>query len=235
MSRIKLTGALMAAVLVAAISGVGASAASAETFTLTTTKCTGGTFLNLCYETTGKEKLELTGKQTVAVTNTTTGVFKVPSLGIEILCATVTGAGTITQTSPLTEKGKIKGTLVFHCVLDTPAKCKIPAEKETLPLVGELISESELLLKPETGTTFIELPFENNGTETCPATIKGTHKITGEQVVKIINPGVAEETKEGESVEVSKLKFSEEAATLTGKLKLSFTGLSDLVYVSKEA
>jgi hypothetical protein len=235
MPRIKFNGAFLATVLITAISGVGASVAAGETFTLTTTKCTGGTLINLCYVSGARELLELSGKQSYTEANTTTAVFKVPSLGIEILCATVTGSGTITQASPLTEKGKKKGTLTFHCVLDSPSKCKIPAEKETLPLVGELISVGELLLKPETGTTFIEIPFENNGTEICPATIKGTHKITGEQVVKIINPGTAEETKEGEAVEVSKLKFSEEAATLTGKLKITLTGLGDIWYNSAEA
>ena len=41
----------------------------------------------------------------------------------------------------------------------------IPEEKETKGLAGELLSESELLLKPESGTVFIEIPYTIKGTE----------------------------------------------------------------------
>jgi hypothetical protein len=240
MSRIQLTGALMAAVLVAAISGIGASAASAE-FVLSTTKCTGGTFINECYEnTTSKEKLELTGTQAVAVTSTTVGDFEVPELGIVILCTIggVTGSDTITQSSPLTSSGKITGKLNFKCTLEAPAKCTIPPEKETLPLIGTLTAQNELTITPEGGANkaLLELTFSDNGTEKCPATVFGNHIVTGTAVVKVLNPETPAAFKEGESwVEKSTLLFSEEPADLAGNLELTYTGLTDNVYISKEA
>jgi hypothetical protein len=59
----------------------------------------------------------------------------------------------------------------------------------TKGLAGELLSESELLLKPESGAVFIEISYTIKGTEKCPATFLGTHNVTGEQAVTIEKAG----------------------------------------------
>jgi hypothetical protein len=48
-------------------------------------------------------------------------------------------------------------------------------------------------------------------------------------------PGTAEETKTGDAVEESKLEFFSSKADLKQGLTITFTGLGDLVYVSKVA
>ena len=48
-------------------------------------------------------------------------------------------------------------------------------------------------------------------------------------------PGTAEETKTGNAVEESKLTYFSSKADLKQPLTMTFTGLGDLVYVSKAA
>jgi hypothetical protein len=234
-------GALMAALIVSAISAITASSASAVTFTLTKTACTGGTNVALCYETAAKEKLELIGEQseTVAGGITILDILTTPEQKLE--CTSATGKGTILQNAPLpsglTEIDK--GTITYSgCKITAPAeiakKCKIELEKTTNALHGELISEKELTLEPETGTVFIEVVYSNNGGEKCPLTFLGGHNITGKQKVEILNPGVAEETKTGKAIG-EELQFFSAGAELLEELILTFTGLNDKVYVSKEA
>jgi hypothetical protein len=237
----RLTGVLLALVAVA-ISGFAASSASAV-FVLTSVACSGGTNVAACYENAAKEKLELTGSQAETVAGGTTKLT-VPSVeGLKIECTTATGSGTIVQNSPLTA-GSVttitSGVLNYSgCSIAAPAtakeKCVIPSSKSTETLAGELKTETEILLKPASGTKFIVLPFTSKSGQTCPAAFIGEKTIKGEQQVKILNPATPAETKAGEAIVKSKLKFGEEAAELEESLTLSFTGLSDKVYVSKIA
>jgi hypothetical protein len=239
--RGKLTGVLLAAVMVAALSGIATSAASAAVFTLAATTCTGGTFKNLCWSNAGVLQ-ELTGEQTFAVKQIGKGLLKGIIGGEEVTveCTeTTVGAAVppvIVQTSPLTENGKIKGTLVFKgCKVTGNAtvlkKCKIPVEKESLSLLGELTevnaTKATLHLTPASGTEFIVIPFENNGTETCPATIKGNRAVTGSQDITVEKPEEHTTTKTGKTVVKSGLKLAGEPAELTATLEISLTGLGD--------
>ncbi len=241
--RVRLTGVLLAVVVTAAASGIASSAASAAVFTLTTTACTGGTFLNLCY-VNGTEKLELTGTQTFSVVQLGKGILKgiIGGEAVTVECEETVATGTplVNQASPLTAKGTITGTLTFKkCKVIGNAtvvkKCKIPVEKESTKLVGSLNSVSELLLKPETGTEFIIIPFENNGTEVCPATIKGNRAVTGEQAITITTPEEPAEEKTGKTVVKSGLKLAGEPAELEASLDLMLTGLGDKWYITSVA
>jgi hypothetical protein len=236
-------GVVTAVVVLSAIGFAGASSASAVVFTLTTEACTGGTNVALCYELeskvacTGTTQLcELTGEQSETVVDATGTVvdFNVPLAEILILCETATGSGTILQKEPLVSGAKttLTGTITYSgCVLDKgPAGCTIKASETTKGLSGSLESESELKLKPATGAVFIEIEFLG-----ASCSLKGKHSVTGTQIVTISNPGTAEKTKTGKAVVKSNLLFLSDPAELEQTLVMSFTGLEDLVDVSKEA
>ncbi len=241
---------VLAVAAVAAFSALGASSASAVVFTLSTLKCEGGSNVALCWESKAKTECvageflcELVGEQSETVKGGLVVLTVLSSPNQVIECTEATGKGTILQNEPLVA-GKIttidKGVITYKgCKLTLPEelvkKCEIPVEKETKALTGELLTESELLLKPESGTVFIEIPYTNKGTEKCPTTVLGTHNVTGEQAVTIEKPGEPEETKTGNAVEESKLTYFSSPTDLKGSLTLTFTGLGDLVDISKEA
>jgi uncharacterized cupredoxin-like copper-binding protein len=239
MSGKKLSGALLMALLLTAIGAISASSASAAVFTKTTKACSGGSNIALCYETASKEKLILEGEQSETVAGGTV-VFTVNSEPAQkIECTTSKGSGTIFQKEPTVagKKTTLKGTLTYEgCKLTTEPskKCVVNVTNTTKALLGTLETGSTLKLVPETGTVFIEITYSNNGTETCPATFKGTHAVTGSQTVEINNPTVAEETKSGKAIGET-LEFFSSKAKLSQELTLTFTGLGSKVYVSTVA
>jgi hypothetical protein len=184
---------------VSAISGVAASTASAE-FKLETTACGSGTIVNLCWETAekGTSLKQLKGEEEFLILLASGAVTVTATLGaqkVEIACKDTIGlsGGTtedefllFLQPEPLVANYTIDATLLFiECKLEGElgTKCKVPVEKETSALVGTVTeNESDILFKPTSGTTWIEIPLENNPPNTCPATVKGTRKITGEQL-----------------------------------------------------
>jgi len=206
MFKVKLSFvSVLAAFAALVISGFAASSASA-TFELTTKLCSGGTNINLCYEEAktkelfefkGTEEFELLHEETsdIVLTSTFNGEKVVIDCGLADAEHTVEGKlvedGLILQPEPLVKNT----TLLFHllfleCVLTgvLGEKCKIPAEKSTTELVGETEEKSDefIVFKPESGTIFIEIPFEEKAK--CPATIKGNHNVTGEVLCFILEP-----------------------------------------------
>ncbi len=231
----KAIGVVLGIFAVVAMSAAMASSASAAIFELTATACEG-TEVGLCWSATATGTLtELNGKQSETVSGGKT-VLTVAKVTIE--CQKASGEGVITQEALKGKKPTISGGVITYkeCAITAPTeiktKCSIPAEKSTTTLAGTLESSTELLLKPETGTVFIEIPFSNASGQTCPAAIKGTHSVTGSQQVTVLNPEVGETTKTGEAVKASKLEFFSEKAELTETLTLSFTGLGDFVFVT---
>jgi hypothetical protein len=243
MLRRKIMGVIIAAALVVAVGAVGASSASAVIFTLTLTACTGEAKAALCYETAGKEKLELEGQQSETVAGGVVDFTILTTPQQIILCEKSTGSGTISQLHPLKagEPTTIQGILKYEgCKLDTEPskKCVVNLNNETKELLGTLEkgaegTEEELKLVPKAGTVFIEITYSNNGAEKCPATFLGTHAVTGSQLVDIINAEVAEPTKSGEALGET-LEFLSAKAELSQELTLTFTGLGDNVYVTLE-
>jgi hypothetical protein len=126
------------------------------------------------------------------------------------------------------------------CSLTAPKslakKCRFPATKETLALKGTVPTETELRLVPEAGETnpFFEFTFENNGSETCPATFKATsHELVGYQALTIEHPKTAEATKTVSFVAKSGLKLGGETASLEGALTLELPGLGVNVEIAE--
>lgn len=198
MSRTKaLLGSLLAVMAVLAMSGLGASSAMAVfPAELVEEPCTGGKFINACWAPVKEgELLELRGEEEFllleeGVLGGDTNVSLLAKFGAEdvhIVCeSTDLEENLLLQASPLAENYLIDVKLLFlECKLEGALgkKCLVPVEKSTEALDGSPgTEERDVVFKPVTGTTFIVIPFSNNGTETCPATIKGEKKITGEQL-----------------------------------------------------
>jgi hypothetical protein len=234
----KLAGALLAALLLAAVGGFTASSASAVVFTLTLTPCEGGSNVALCWQNEVKA-FELTGEQSETVAGGKV-IFTVNSSPVQkIECSSSTGSGIISQKEPLVtgKKTTLKGTLTYEgCKLITEPskKCVVNVTNTTKALLGTLETVKTLKLVPETGTVFIEITYSNNGTETCPVTFKGTHAVTGSQTVEILSPETFTATKSGKAIGET-LEFFSSKANLSQELTMSFTGLEDLIGVSSVA
>jgi hypothetical protein len=223
MSRSKLS--LSAVLVVFVVSAITAGTASAE-FTLTAVKCEG-TVVTLCYSTTeGGTLFEFEGSQSVlANLETGTELLIAAKFGTEEVHVVCTGAtaegGEFLQASPLVTVGTvdIPSPTFTGCALLEPLakKCKVPTTLSTNAITGTPSSTEvgDVLFKPTSGTVFIAIVLENNGTETCPATLKGTKSVTGEQLCSLIAPETDKTLHTLECLESgSKLKFGENAAEL---------------------
>jgi hypothetical protein len=234
---------VLGVLVVFAISAVATSSASA-TFSLETTACGTGTIVNLCWESAekGASLKQLKGEEEFLILLASGDVHLTATLGtlvVEILCKDtigLTGGATedefllILQPSPLVANSTIDATLLFiECTLEGAlgVKCLVPVEKETFELSGtvEEGSENNILFKPVVaGGPFIEIPFTNNTPETCPATIKGTKKVTGEQLCtwSTTEKPVLEDLEEHLLVcGASELLFAEQPATFTADYEIA--------------
>ncbi len=239
MSRIKLgvlTGVLFALV---AMSAVAASSASAVPFVLATTACEGGVPA-LCWnsegallEFTGTE--EATGKFEPGVENLLKG-----NLGenIRITCTTAAVAGTISQPEPLVKAAVIeKSTIAFSgCTISETAalvkKCKIKEEKITTKALGGTFANEDPVktttFKPEGSETFTGIVFENNGAETCPATVKGEKLVKGKQVCNNVTPETHAKVHLIECLTTgSELKLGENVAEFDATFELELKNTTD--------
>jgi hypothetical protein len=230
MSRLRL--GVLSAVAVLAILAVGASTASAAEFTLTKEECKSGTSIIFCYATSsGGSLFELKGEEefSLVAPDAITLLAELGGETINIGCTT---------TEALNESLGANGLVLQHTPLGTGAsnyllnfvlffsscklvggiskKCEVPTTNLTNLLDGEPTSTEGVVFKPESGTIFIEIPLKNAGTETCPATIVGTRKVTGTQLCEwsgITTPTTAHLLTCAES---SGLKFAENTASIDG-------------------
>jgi hypothetical protein len=198
MSRIRLLVLGSTATLIVMASAIGASSASAV-FTLTEAECGSG-IPAFCYENATSKKLfefsgteEVTGKLEAGKPNLLFASFGGEDVKIECTAANFPG-GTFTQTAPLTTAASISTKIDFtgcKLVEGPTTKCTIKELIETLGITGTFPEEGEIkttTFKP-TGEIFTTITFENNGEETCPATIKGTKSVKGKQTCSNITPG----------------------------------------------
>lgn len=195
MSRIRLS--VLGALVVFVVGAIAASSASAA-FVLTATNCEG-TVVTACYATTneGATLFEFSGEEATSAKNVAgQEVLLQAILGeeVHIVCTASSATGTLVQPAalagPVTEAG---GVITFTgCSLLEPLakKCKVPAELKTKAIKATFPTTGETEYSAEGGTIFIEIPFTNNGTETCPATIKGTQPVTGTQKCTNVEPEV---------------------------------------------
>jgi len=204
-------------------------------FTLSAEKCEGGTFVNACWAATaGGELKELVGEnEFLGKLEEGNVVFKSELGGekITIECKAVSADSLVLQAKPLSENGTIDvpgatGLVFSECKLTVGnAKCEVKSEEPLLPSTGTFTTSPEdVTFKPNEGETFIEIEFKNKGSEKCPATILGKHKVRGEQLCLF-----AEVTNQVEERLLtceesgSKLKFGTENATATVKFMLGVT------------
>jgi hypothetical protein len=198
MFRLKLIGVAVIATLLG--TAIVASAASAA-FTLTTTECknTAPTINTLCYATAekGTTLFEFSGSEPIKATkeagtvSTLTAKFGETEVVIECTAAETLG-GELLQPEPLVKTPTLDvSSLDFTgCLLKgaLEKKCLVPAALTTNAIVGTTDEEDgHIIFAPVTPPVFIEFEFSNNGTETCPATVKGLKKITGEQLCTLLN------------------------------------------------
>jgi hypothetical protein len=216
------------------VGGASAAVASAE-FKITELECTDEGIPTLCLES-GTKLFEAQGAETYLGKLTPgTVATLLTELGgepIEITCGKDESTGEVVQTSPLVQAVVAKHGILklSECQLlgTLGKKCKVPTEKSTTQLEGTVLEEMPVnagLVKPETGTTIIEVPFENKGSERCPSTILGTHKITGEDLCTSAESEVDETVHLGECVEAgSKLHFGEESAIFEAISEVELSG-----------
>jgi hypothetical protein len=225
MSRVKL--GLLGVLATIAVSAISVSAASAA-FTLTSTECNAGTVIAFCYATTekGTTLLEFSGEEEILGTAGNTlleAKFGEENVHIECTASTIEG-GLLLQPSPLVKVPTFDASSLHFTgctLLETLGKkCKVPAELLTKPIVGTPETTEDIVFAPETPPIFIEIEFSNNGTETCPVTIRGVRKVTGEELCNLLGNGEAGTTAETDlklhilacPEEAGKLKFAENPA-----------------------
>jgi hypothetical protein len=239
---------LLGAPACAALFAACASAASAETFTLSGESCNGSEHWGLCW-VNGTNLQQLTGKQTIQAklaSSKLTFKYTIGGEQIEVQCTAVaigTGEPNVWEQVELAKTGvsKVDFTLKFSgCSLTAPKalakKCAFPGSKETLALVGTMPTETELRLLPAAGETtpFFEFTLANNGSETCPASLKAeSHGPVGYQALTVEHPKTAEATKTATLVATSGLKLGGHTASLEGALTFEFPGLGVNVEIAK--
>jgi hypothetical protein len=187
-----------AVVALLAAGAIGASTASAA-FTLTTVKCVEG-LPTFCYEKTATELDELEGEEPISGVKeaATASLLEVELSGakVKIECKAAAATGTALQLQPLIVAAKIHGLVLkfTECALIEPTTCKVPATLTTKNLEANFGNEdpvSKVTFKPVLEAEkeiFIQIAFENNGEQVCPATIKGTKNVTGTAGCTVLEP-----------------------------------------------
>jgi len=233
MSRTRLLLLSMLATLTtSAIMSVSASAAPTDLCPVTGK-------LAICIETSPNDLVAETGGGTFSSKGDPgdTALLEI-FLGESVLhieCEVVNDAGSYQQTI-LANAVRLFGiNIIFTvCSILEPIgkKCIIKEPLETKNLIGNFADEEgesiDTVFTPESGTTFTEFQLQNNGTETCPATLTGTHRVTGEVLCLLLTAKVdtivhlLECTSEGSR----NLLFAEEPTTflLIEEKRLSGTG-----------
>lgn len=196
MTRLRLIVLSIMAIL--AVGAISASTASAA-FELTATACTG-TLDTLCYATTekGATLFEFKGAEAFLATlevgiETLLEANLGESLHITCLTATTEG-GEFLQAEPLLARPTVDVSSIHFtgCEVLAPIgkKCKVVTPILTKALTGTLSTTEvgDVNFKPTVGTEFVGIVLENNGAEVCPATIRGTKPVTGEELCQLVSP-----------------------------------------------
>jgi len=241
----------LTALVVLALCGIGAAAASAEVSALLLkTGCSPvGTIVNLCWENTETENfltlLELEGEEEFTILSPLK-LTLLSSLGeeaIEINCGLIDPlhlnslhetelGGLLLQHSPLVANYSISETILLflECLLigALGEQCKIPTEKGTFQLDAEPRSETDLVFLPESGTIFFGFVFEQRSG--CPATVIGERQVTGTQLCEWEEPTILDDlTAHLLECGKSSLRFgsSEEALALETALEIEPVHLNE--------
>jgi len=202
MSRLPcVTAAVLTTMAALALGGIGTTTASASEVSfllLTSLACSSGELIAFCWESNASENtlLELEGEEEFTI-SAPSGITLLETLGgeetFEITCEATDAyhmtngvtelGGLILQHSPLQQDYSINARFLFSgCLLIglLGAKCKIPTEKATMPLVANPRSATDIVFEPESGTVFIEIPFEQRSG--CSVAFMRTSALTGTQL-----------------------------------------------------
>jgi hypothetical protein len=195
----KLRLVLLSALALLGIAAATASSASAA-FELTATKCENTGKVSFCYETKekGTELKELKGEETVEAKQIGKGLLlttfnKTSEVHIECTETKLKG-GLAIQLEPLVKATTLSAeAIVFGgCKVVTPKNCTIAATQTTTAIVAEAVNNAVVkegvLVKPATGTVFIEIQFLG---EEC--LVKGKQPIGGSQICLWSPEAAAEE------------------------------------------
>jgi hypothetical protein len=199
-------------------------------FTSLSTLCEGGSLIVFCSaEGTSSTLFELEGEEEFEILSPSSFTL-LSTIGESHLSMSCTATeakheglenGLILQQTPLGAGGSnylLNAVLDFTgCKLIEPdtTKCEVPSSASWLSTVGEPSSAEDIVFKPESGTIFAELAIKSISGQTCPATIVGTHKVTGSQLCLFVGAGSALEAHLLECNTLSGLKLGESAAELT--------------------
>jgi len=238
MSRFKLATLMTTAALSLLLwSGLSSSTALAN-FTLEPTLCGAGTagVWNFCWETIvgGTELKELIGEENFTTAREAgTSLFlstKVGEIVEEIACSEENGVFVVLQPEPLVTQYVFHAPFKFTgCKLEKAIgeKCKVPTTIETKQLTGnptEATEEEDVLFKPATGETVLEIHFEEKSG--CP--IVGTDPVKGEQLCFWLHPEILEDKRE-QLLECpgggSKLTIGKVAVELQGEFEVTANNL----------
>jgi hypothetical protein len=219
-----------------AIFATTAASASAAVFTTTNHPCSGGTNVALCYENAGKEKLLLTGEQSVSLSSGVARFAIRTKPAQEFTCTASTGSGAILQKEPTVPGGKttIRGRFTYSgCKLLHVPYCEVDEVIEGKELEGTLVSEHEVKLQPAApGGVIMEYEYRAEPGKSCG--LEGKHSLTGSITAEVINAATPETTKTVKTFGETLVYLSSKALLAT-EPTISFTGLGQRVYVSKEA
>ena len=177
---LKLKLVVLSVLAVFAVGAVASASASAAVCSES-----GTTFQTLCI------KLVPAAPGTYPITSKidtgTTSVLVVPALGVEILCTAAADTGNIVQHTVLSEPALITGLVIEFsgCTVDTPANCTVTIPTLTVAVVGdeEESSDTQLLFKPESGTTFATVVITG-----ASCTAVGSFNVKGEQLCELLTP-----------------------------------------------
>jgi hypothetical protein len=196
------------------VTAVAASAASAST-------CPETGVVSLCIELApaAEGSYKFSGK------NKAESNLSVASLGLSIdsPAGDATATGEFVQGKVLTTALTVKDVVFVFTglVVLTPANCT--ASNVTTNATSGTFSDpiATVTLTPESpATTFANVVIAG---ASCPATIKGTHAVSGSQLVNLIKPETDLKIHEVEAVTKSSLLYAEKEANLTLLGELSLT------------
>jgi len=195
MSRVRLL--LLSVFAVFAVSALASGSASAAPTDL----CPVAGKLAVCIETSENDLVAETGGGTFSSKGEPgdTSLLEVllGESALHIECEAVSDTGNYQQTI-LSNAVRSFGIIIIFTVCSVleplGKKCIVKEPIETKPLVGTVADEEgesiDTVFTPESGTTFTEIELKNNGTETCPLTIAGTHRVTGEDLCLLLTAKV---------------------------------------------
>jgi hypothetical protein len=221
------------AIVLSSIGGTGSSASAA--FVLGSASCAAeaGKHVALCWAETETGPLrELSGEESFTASSELVELRATlgSELAVEMVCKG-NGTGSIAQAEPLAKNYSIsKFRLMLNsCRLEgvLGTKCRVPPELFTAELVVTPSTAASIRLSPSVGKTIMEITFENEGLEPCPATILGLRKLTGSQPAEFLFAATPALNHSFETLLTTETLLDEREAKLSMFAQIHLSSLTD--------